>query len=51
VKDSRTTYPRLGLLVISDQHAKLKKISNLFVGLAEYSVISMKGVKVTLLIG
>jgi hypothetical protein len=47
--DSRTTDPKLGLLVISYQDCKLEttvtmKISSLFVGLAEYSAISVEGV-------
>jgi hypothetical protein len=45
VKDPRTTDSWLGLLVSLDQDVKLGttiKIPNLFVGLAEYSAISME---------
>jgi hypothetical protein len=48
VIDSRNTDLGLGLLEISDHNDKLKtpvKIFNLLVGLAEYSAISMEGVK------
>jgi hypothetical protein len=48
IKDSRTTDTRLGLLVILEKDVRLEttmRIPNLFVGLAEYSVISMEGVK------
>jgi hypothetical protein len=49
VKDSRTTESWLGLLVTSDQEDKMEttmKISNLSVGLAEYSAIRVEGVKI-----
>jgi hypothetical protein len=47
VKDSRTTDSWLGLLVCFNQNVKLKttmKMSNLFIGLAEYSAISTERV-------
>jgi hypothetical protein len=48
VNDARNTYLGLVFLVITDHCDKLTttmKISNLFVGLAEYSAIRMKGIK------